>query len=159
MKPNVNDNVNDNDKKETSSDEEAKKARLSLDAKEQELHDLESSLKAKEEELAHREAALKAKPVKAPPNLDFVSEAFKETFQTWLEYKKERGESYKSEKSLKICYNKLLSLSDNSPDRAKLIVEQSIANNWQGLFELKERNHNKPNIADYDNTGKQYTEF
>ena len=143
---------------ETSSDEEAKKAALSLEAKEKELRDLESLLKAKEEELAKREAALKAKD-KEPPKLDFVGEAFQDTFQTWLGYKKERGESYKSEKSLKICYNKLLSLSDNDPERAKLIVEQSIANNWQGLFELKNKNHNKPNIADYDNTSKQYTPF
>lgn len=145
--------------KETSSNEEAKKAALSLAAKEQELRDLESLLKAKEEELAQREAALKSKPAKELPNLDFVSEAFREVFQTWLDYKRERGESYKSEKSLKICYNKLLSLSDNDPNRAKLIVEQSIANNWQGLFELKNKNHNKPHIADYDNTSKQYTQF
>lgn len=143
--------------KETSSDEEAKKAALSLEAKEKELRELEASLKAKEEELAKREAALKAKD-KEPPKLDFVGEAFQDTFQTWLGYKKERGESYKSEKSLKICYNKLLSLSDNDPNRAKLIVEQSIANNWQGLFELKNTNHSKPNFATHDNN-KQYTDF
>ena len=103
--------------KETSSDEEAKKARLSLEAKKKELRDLESSLKAREEELARREAALNAKPAKAPPKLDFVEEAFKEVFQTWLDYKKERQESYKSDKSLKICYNKLLSLSENNPEK------------------------------------------
>ena len=144
--------------KETSSDEEAKKARLSLEAREKELRDLESSLKAKEEELARREAALNAKPAKAPPKLDFVEEDFKEVFQTWLDYKKERQESYKSEKSLKICYNKLLSLSENNPEKATLIVEQSIANNWQGLFELKNTNHSKPKIATHDNN-KQYTDF
>ena len=144
--------------KETSSDEEAKKAALSLEAKEKELCDLESSLKAKEEELAKREAALNAKPAKAPPKLDFVEEAFKEVFQTWLDYKKERQESYKSETSLKICYNKLLSLSGNNPEKATLIVEQSIANNWQGLFELKNTNHGKPNFATHDNN-KQYTDF
>ena len=144
--------------KETSSDEEAKKARLSLEAREKELRDLESSLKAREEELARREAALNAKPAKAPPKLDFVEEAFKEVFQTWLDYKKERQESYKSEKSLRICYNKLLSLSGNNPEKATLIVEQSIANNWKGLFELKNTNHGKPNFATHDNN-KQYTDF
>ena len=144
--------------KETSSNEEAKKAALSLEAKEQELRNLESLLKAKEEELAKREAALKAKYGGTPPNLDFVSEGFKSTFQLWLDYKRERKESYKSEKSLKIAYNQLVKLSGNNPDTAKLIVEQSIASNWQGLFELKNKNHNKPNIADYDNS-KQYTEF
>lgn len=144
--------------KETSSNEEAKKAALSLESKEQELRNLESLLKAKEEELAKREAALKAKYGGTPPNLDFVSEGFKSTFQLWLDYKRERKESYKSEKSLKIAYNQLVKLSGNNPDTAKLIVEQSIASNWQGLFELKNKNHNKPNIADYDNS-KQYTEF
>ena len=144
--------------KETSSNEEAKKAALSLEAKEQELRNLESLLKAKEEELAKREAALKAKYGGTPPNLDFVSEGFKSTFQLWLDYKRERKEIYKSEKSLKIAYNQLVKLSGNNPDTAKLIVEQSIASNWQGLFELKNKNHNKPNIADYDNS-KQYTEF
>ena len=148
---NVTDNVNDNESKETSSNEEAKKAALSLDAKEKELRELEASLKAKEEELAKREAALKAKPAKASPNLDFVGEAFREIFQTWLDYKKERKESYKSEKSIKIAYNQLLKFSDNNPEKAKLVVEQSIASNWAGLFELKNMNHNKPNIADYDN--------
>lgn len=144
--------------KETSSNEEAKKAELSLEAKEQKLRNLESLLKAKEEELAKREAALKAKSGGTPTNLDFVSEEFKSTFQLWLDYKRERKESYKSEKSLKIAYNQLVKLSGNNPDTAKLIVEQSIASNWQGLFELKNKNHNKPNIADYDNS-KQYTEF
>lgn len=144
--------------KETSSNEEAKKAELSLEAKEQKLRNLESLLKAKEEELAKREAALKAKSGGTPTNLDFVSEGFKSTFQLWLDYKRERKESYKSEKSLKIAYNQLVKLSGNNPDTAKLIVEQSIASNWQGLFELKNKNNNKPNIADYDNS-KQYTEF
>lgn len=154
----INDNDNDNESKETSSNEEAKKAWLSLEAKEQELRNLESLLKAKEEELAKREAALKAKSGGTPPNLDFVSEEFKSAFQLWLDYKRERKESYKSEKSLKIAYNQLVKLSGNNPDTAKLIVEQSIASNWQGLFELKNKNHNKPNIADYDNS-RQYTEF
>ena len=145
--------------KETSSNEEAKKAALSLEEKEQELRNLESLLKEKEEELAKREAALKAKFGGTPHNLDFVSEEFKSTFQLWLDYKRERKESYKSEKSLKIAYNQLVKLSGNNPDTAKLIVEQSIASNWQGLFELKNKNHNKPHIADYDNTSKQYTQF
>lgn len=144
--------------KETSSDEEAKKARISLEAKEQELRNLESLLKAKEEELAKREAALKAKSGGTPPNLDFVSEEFKNVFSMWLDYKRERKENYKSEKSLKIAYNQLVKLSGNNPDTAKLIVEQSIASNWKGLFALKNNNHDKPNFANYDNS-TQYTKF
>lgn len=76
-------------------------------------------------------------------NYKFVSPEFKETFAEWLEYKKERKESYKTEKSVKLCYNKLVKLSGNNPDIAKQIVEQSMANNWAGLFKLKNENYGK----------------
>ena len=127
--------------KETSSNEEAKKARLSLEAKEKELRNLESLLKEKEEELAQREAALLAGQTKKQPSLDFVADNFKSIFQTWLDYKRERRESYKSAKSLTTCYNKLLDLSCNDPETARLIVEQSMAYNWAGLFPLKQEQH------------------
>lgn len=74
---------------------------------------------------------------KKESDLSFVDEAFKDIFREWLEYKRERKDNYKSEKSLKICYNHLLKLSDNNPEKAKLVIEQSIASNYAGLFELK----------------------
>lgn len=70
-------------------------------------------------------------------DLSFVPEDFKGIFKEWLEYKRERKESYKSEKSLKMCYNRLLTLSGNDCNKARLVVEQSIASNYAGLFELK----------------------
>lgn len=70
----------------------------------------------------------------------FVAPEYAQVFSLWLEYKRQRRESYKSEMSLKICYNKLVKLSDADPDKALAIVEQSIANNWAGLFELKQNN-------------------
>ena len=130
---NVTDNDNVNDNKETSSNEEAKKASLSLGTRERELRDLESSLKAKEE--------LRAKKVKAPPDLDFVADNLKGVFQTWLDYKRERKESYRSARSLSACYNKLLELSRGDPETARMIVEQSMACNWAGLFPLKQEQH------------------
>lgn len=69
---------------------------------------------------------------------DFVSENFIDVMVEWLLYKKDRRESYSSQKSLKACYNKLYNLSNGSPEKASKIVEQSMANNWAGLFELKE---------------------
>lgn len=69
--------------------------------------------------------------------MPFVEEQFKDIFNEWIEYKRERKESYKSEKSLKVCYNRLMKLSENSPDKARLVIEQSISNNWAGLFELR----------------------
>lgn len=68
---------------------------------------------------------------------DYVSPEYKEVFTDWLEYKKQRKEAYKTEKSIQLCYNKLIKLSGNNPDTARQIVDQSMANNWAGLFELK----------------------
>lgn len=79
----------------------------------------------------------KAIPKSKDFDLSFVSEEFKDVFKEWLEYKRERKENYKSDKSLKTCYNRLLTLSGNDCGKAKLVVEQSIASNYAGLFELK----------------------
>jgi len=82
----------------------------------------------------------------------FVAPEYAQVFSLWLEYKRQRRESYKSEMSLKICYNKLVKLSGDNPDIAVAIVEQSIANNWAGLFELKNNNQ-----IFCDNGNKQQT--
>lgn len=69
--------------------------------------------------------------------LGFVTdEAYKGILQTWLAYKRNRRESYKSQLSLKALYTKLINLSSGDPKVAQAIVEQSMANNWAGLFEL-----------------------
>lgn len=78
----------------------------------------------------------------------YVLPEFKETFFEWLEYKKERRESYKTEKSTKLCYDKLVKLSGNDPYTARQIVEQSMANNWSGLFELKTENRYEQRVND-----------
>jgi hypothetical protein len=85
----------------------------------------------------------KAIPKNKEVDLSFVDEGFKDAFREWLGYKRERRESYKSDKSLKMCYNHLLELSDNNPQKARYIVEQSIANNYSGLFELKNYGKNR----------------
>ena len=70
-------------------------------------------------------------------DFDFISDEFLEAFSLWLEYKKDRRENYKSEKSLKACYNKLVKLSKGDPMIASQIIDEAIANNWAGFFELK----------------------
>ena len=67
-----------------------------------------------------------------------VSPEFLPAFTLWLEYKKEKKQSYKGEKSLKAIYKRLLTLSGNNPDVAMAIVEQAMANNWAGLYALKD---------------------
>ncbi len=71
------------------------------------------------------------------PSYDFVAPMFEKAFTTWLDYKRERKETYKSRKSLKVCYTHMVKMSGGSPEVAMAIVEQSMANNWAGLFELK----------------------
>lgn len=77
-------------------------------------------------------------------NYSFISLEYKEVFSQWLSFKKARKETYKDQKSIELCFNKLLKLSSNNPSKAKLIVEQSMANNWAGLFELKSSTNQQP---------------
>lgn len=64
-------------------------------------------------------------------------------FKLWLQYKKERKETYKSESSIQEAYKHLMTLAGGSPDAAMLIVKQSMANNWAGLFQLKNNSEKK----------------
>lgn len=57
--------------------------------------------------------------------------------QNWLTYKRQRRETYKTQQSLEALYRKLHTLSGGDVEIAKMMVEQSQANNWAGLFELK----------------------
>lgn len=87
-------------------------------------------------------------------DLSFLEEPYKETVINWLIYKKERDEKYKSTRTLSVLYSQLKKLSNNNPETAKLIVEQSIANNWAGIFQLKTQNQ-KPQYQQQKNTTKQ----
>ena len=71
---------------------------------------------------------------------DYVSPAFAPIMRDWMAYKKERGQAYKA-RGLKACYTKLLNLSGNDPTRARAIVEQSMSNNYAGLFSLKNQDN------------------
>ena len=69
---------------------------------------------------------------------DWMDESFKTPMKTWLDYKSSRNQSYKSNESIKACYNKLYKMSNGNAQTAMEIVEQSMANNWAGLFELRQ---------------------
>jgi len=93
-----------------------------------------------------RKEEKKEPPFKSPKgyesyDLSFIDDAFREVFYTWLDYKFQRKEKYKVQASLKQCYKNLLKLSDNDPETARLVVEQSIGNNYAGLFPLKQQNY------------------
>lgn len=72
-------------------------------------------------------------------DFSFVNENFKEVFLDWLNYKKAKGQKYKSQQSLEICYKNLLKISNNNPELAKECIENSIANNYSGIFPVKNK--------------------
>ena len=63
----------------------------------------------------------------------------------WLEYKKAKGQTYKSDRSIKSFITKLRNLSNSDWFIAKQIVEESMANNWAGIFKLKNNENNGDN--------------
>lgn len=80
-------------------------------------------------------------------SFDFISEEFEDCFFEWLEYKYQRRETYKTQKSLEICYKQLKEKSSGNPFIAKAIIEQSMGSNWAGLFELKDKKQNSYETA------------
>ena len=65
---------------------------------------------------------------------------FHPILQEWLEYKAARKQSYASERSVQAFLTKLKKLSNNNPDTARAIIEESMANNWAGVFALQPNN-------------------
>ncbi len=59
-------------------------------------------------------------------------------FARFLAYRKEMGKPFRTQQGIDQCYKRLLELSGGNPHTAIRIVEQSIANEWQGLFALKQ---------------------
>lgn len=66
-----------------------------------------------------------------------VPDNWKEMILFWLQYKWKKGNKYKDEKSVKLFYEKLFKFSEGDQSKAMLILQQSMENNWQGIFELK----------------------
>lgn len=78
---------------------------------------------------------------------DFLQELdgeYQEIVSEWLTYKRERKETYKSVRSMQAFVAKLTKLSQGNPKIAREIINQSIANNWAGIFQLK-IDHNDDN--------------
>lgn len=54
----------------------------------------------------------------------------------WFEYKRERGEPYRTLLGMQAFCLRLKELSDGNEYRAQQILQRSIANNWSGIFPL-----------------------
>lgn len=89
-------------------------------------------------------------------SFDFLSKEFKDLFLSWLDYKRQRSEKYKTQKSIELCYKQLLNFSQGNPFTASKIVEKSMANNWAGLFDLK-KDYKHPSTTHQG--GKNYEPF
>jgi hypothetical protein len=85
----------------------------------------------------HGNTQSKGEDSKEEDRREYIEPSFLNSFEKWMKYKAERKQSYKSKVSEQSFYNSLLKLSNNNPIIAEQIVDQSIANNWAGIFELK----------------------
>ena len=69
--------------------------------------------------------------------------------EKWLAYKTERHESYKR-KGIEMFYKRLMELSGRSVVRAERIIEQSMANNYAGIFALKSMGNGKESRSEQE---------
>ena len=67
---------------------------------------------------------------------DYIAPEYRDVMTEWLEYKKERRETYKS-RGLKQCYDKLIKFSNGNPDIALDIIHTAMSNNYSGFFPIK----------------------
>jgi len=74
-------------------------------------------------------------------DLSIVAPQMRNVVETWLSYKKEKGQSYKPT-GFKTFYKKLCELSGNNSQVAMAIIEQSMQNNYAGIFPLRNNNNN-----------------
>ena len=69
-------------------------------------------------------------------NWSLLSDDMRIVAEEWLKYKREKKQTYKPSGFKTFC-KRLIQLSNNNPSTARLIIEQSMANNYSGIFELK----------------------
>jgi hypothetical protein len=72
---------------------------------------------------------------------------FEDSLKKWIDYKKSRKESYKNQQSIDALAKRLYTLSGGDKSIAEEIINQSMANNWAGIFQLndnKRSNNAKP---------------
>lgn len=78
-------------------------------------------------------------PVKVPVKAPWSSDEFLDAWDLWVAFRKEVGKPIKGPISASKQVNKLVTLSNGSEQMAIAIMDQSIENNWQGLFDVKDK--------------------
>lgn len=127
-------------------------------ATEQRLNTLQECKNVKNDNI-NKEATKKNKSVseKIEDYLGMISENWREPVEIWLNYKKERKEIYKTERSFKSFFKTIEKESQNNPAIFLAAVEQSIKNNWSGVFPKKHAVEKHP-MVDHSKQ-KVYDEF
>ncbi|KAF5072855.1 hypothetical protein DSECCO2_197430 [anaerobic digester metagenome] len=107
----------------------------------------------------NKEATKKNKSVseKIEDYLGMIPENWREPVEIWLNYKKERKEIYKTGRSFKSFFKTIEKESQNNPAIFLAAVEQSIKNNWSGVFPKKHAVEKHP-MVDHSKQ-KVYDEF
>lgn len=75
--------------------------------------------------------------------LPFTDSEFTEKWKEWLQYRKERRLGAYAPTGLKSTFTRLKKMCHDDPRIAIEVIDQSLANNWQGLFELKQNFNGK----------------
>jgi hypothetical protein len=79
-----------------------------------------------------------SKTIKTNVDFDFsLYGSFSNLIERWAKYRKAENKPIKSQDSLDTFSKRLNMLSDGDFQKAEAIIEQAIANGWQGIFELK----------------------
>jgi len=93
-------------------------------------------------------------------DFSFLKEEYKEAFFMWLNYKRERGESYKDINSLIAAYEKLCDLCNGSGHDAIAVVKNSMACNYAGLVALyKQKSGNAHTAHATDKISEEYPKW
>ena len=92
-------------------------------------------------------------------DLSFLQKDFIPIVEKWLLYKKEKKQEYKGQTSINTFCKKLIEYSNGEPIIAEAIIEQSIANNWAGIFELKNNNNGNKQQNGLDEDAKWRAEM
>ena len=115
-------------------------------------------LKKEIERLRTRLDASVDKKKKTTLDMSVVRADMQPLVEKWLRYKREKGQSYKPT-GFSTFVNKLMKLSGGNVETAKQIIEESIANNWAGIFPLKNSMARMPiGFVQTDNNKDKYKE-
>lgn len=111
----------------------------------------EESAKLQEESAKLQEVSDKVKEskgkqrkrkVKEKLDLSFLPSEYKNLWIEWLDYKRELKDPYDTQRGMKAAFTHLVNISGEDPAIARQIVDQSIREEWKGLFPLKDKKRN-----------------